>query len=976
MALESLIRFLYINFSKNLISSTSYTSNRLPASHIMSEGSLVNRYRQYKAGTTRVVDWLAQTARRSRDVTSILPSLRSANNAAKHAKKNKSPAGQETKVKVTTSQLLSLARVIADAGLHVPDEILGTLYTVIGAREESASWYMSIHCHSNNEVAEQNDSHQYFINVLREIAKILDKTRKTGQTFKHAPSHSSLKPGFPDAKNKGLSNAFALLEIDQPSPNALGSAPTTAGKKSPSVTFEMEADEDSTNFALWCFLQDCRDLRNEIAEMWVDYNEGRISLNAAGMATENSISLLEYAEAEFRTECPDLCSHHRIFMRVGLEIVMAHEGTFVCPESDNWGLVSKRSRRHGDEIVSLVYPRAFVTLAKLMDIMTSTRSGQTISWYNGNGPYFQSNSFDCYLESLLPSLTRLAKNPSFESVPYGLLHVVLCDIAFGNCPSLRTWHVFAMQISIDIFYLVGRNSADKTSLIRQRLEHDQRLFKCYNEAIEGDPELKLTDPSYAAVLEQRKTEESILLRLSRDPLVIAEQCGKAATRTSEEVKDAELPSYEGFPAMSGFLIHLSASFAHQLGQGRCNSGAVVLSAAYLYRAVLQAGIIKQEWMDMEYVIASQSTGTPFVREPLDGLSSMYKCFGSALGIKPSAFRKGPTPNAPHTSWFAEHGRLLHTNAPFFTTRYKHNRQMPGSRPSDDVMAVRTALQSLARLRKDTAKSQRLQDILEQYDRTRKLTAAQLTYSFKEVLVKDDFDLKFDYFDFSSACYSIIDAAKLFCDHLSYTAKDGRRGASLQPHEVVYSILLDASESKRNGASLQGSAVFRAGQLVDRFITERGTSYSDSAQKQIGNSTNCTNTADGPRGHSVHWTDKPDNVRILDIVGLPSTLAMNTGQFCVSRKEAQLRDQVLPALISWTSKQEPETAAPLRALMKSILKSNRDQMGAGDRREITALLARLIDDKNAATQMKAMFAQIGLDLESIYDFMMDAGESIA
>lgn len=125
----------------------------------MSESSLVNRYKWFKAGTTKVVSWLAQTARKARDITNIVPSRRAANDAAKQAGNIKSLLAPDINVKVTTSQLLSLAQVIVDASFPIPDEILRTIRTVIDqaipTSHSDHTWQN--HQHSPDGHAQQGD---------------------------------------------------------------------------------------------------------------------------------------------------------------------------------------------------------------------------------------------------------------------------------------------------------------------------------------------------------------------------------------------------------------------------------------------------------------------------------------------------------------------------------------------------------------------------------------------------------------------------------------------------------------------------------------------------------------------------------------------------------------------------------------------------------------------------------------------------
>lgn len=111
----------------------------------MADATLVNHYKQYKDGTTRLVNWLANAARGCQDVSNIVPSLRAARDAAKQVKQAKkkqksSVAPADTKVTLTTSQLLSLAQIVVKAAQVVPEAILQTVKDVIAERQIYADW--------------------------------------------------------------------------------------------------------------------------------------------------------------------------------------------------------------------------------------------------------------------------------------------------------------------------------------------------------------------------------------------------------------------------------------------------------------------------------------------------------------------------------------------------------------------------------------------------------------------------------------------------------------------------------------------------------------------------------------------------------------------------------------------------------------------------------------------------------------------
>ena len=107
----------------------------------MANAALADKYGRYKTGTKQLVNWLANTARRHRDVTDLLPTLRTSRNAIKQtkAKRKKAQAHQEeVKVVVTTRSLLQLAEVVAGSSVAIPQYILIIARDVIDGRQACA----------------------------------------------------------------------------------------------------------------------------------------------------------------------------------------------------------------------------------------------------------------------------------------------------------------------------------------------------------------------------------------------------------------------------------------------------------------------------------------------------------------------------------------------------------------------------------------------------------------------------------------------------------------------------------------------------------------------------------------------------------------------------------------------------------------------------------------------------------------------
>lgn len=290
----------------------------------MADSTLFNRYKQYKEGTARLVGWLANTAHACEDATGILPSLNAAKSAARQQnKKQKHSPEISTKVTVTTAQLIHLAKAVVSASVPVPMSILRTTRAVIAGRQVCADLYTSL---SDSSIQEQNRSHQHFIDVLKQILRILETAPSP-----IAPARS--QPGAPqdhatsqeDSEREGdITNLFACLTVDEPTENALGSAPgpaipRTRGKQ---ITFELDESETARHersFAIWCLLQDLRDLRREVQKAWVGHKSGKISFSTAAMVSTVAISLARFAENELAASYEEYCGYFSVLdsMNVG-----------------------------------------------------------------------------------------------------------------------------------------------------------------------------------------------------------------------------------------------------------------------------------------------------------------------------------------------------------------------------------------------------------------------------------------------------------------------------------------------------------------------------------------------------------------------------------------------------------------------------------------------------------------------------------
>ena len=115
------------------------------------------RYKLYKKGTDTLLQWLVETASTCCDVNAITGVRRK---------------GFE-RYTLATGDWLKLAKKIETAGDEVPHEILRITAEVIRGREAAAKWYGTQRTNTSTNLSPDDDGHLFFIDVLKEIHRML-----------------------------------------------------------------------------------------------------------------------------------------------------------------------------------------------------------------------------------------------------------------------------------------------------------------------------------------------------------------------------------------------------------------------------------------------------------------------------------------------------------------------------------------------------------------------------------------------------------------------------------------------------------------------------------------------------------------------------------------------------------------------------------------------------------------------------------
>ena len=501
---------------------------------------------------------------------------------------------------------------------------------------------------------------------------------------------------------------------------------------------------------------------------------------------------------------------------------------------------------------------------------------------------FKLSQFGVALESCLPDLELCAKQKA--ALPVG--HIFLEDLiklAMHPKGEPKVWLVMACQFYIDMFEIAGPDFSIGVSQCQERLTSNLAAIRqCRTLWCSAHPVDNATD-----LFQGMLTKEAVLEQFLR--CVSNETYQKVVGEQSPTGRSCALSCrfFQAFPTMVGSVTVWSAIIAHRLGTW---AGSLdLLSAAYLYQAALMSGALTTPWVDMDFLIESQSKKKPFVMKPKQGLSSIPNCFALALGVKFSAFKKGKRPLLPRQEILERDGgrTSLESNFPLLITVFPQgNGKDPVSRSTWPY--VEAAIQSVERLNGMELKDDRLIGLYKVWKNTGKLTPVQLLLGFKESYITDEMALMFDHTSFLLSFSTLVKSISSSCAAgLRKTAQE-RKTTQLTSPDMVYAILCDAADRSGNSDKLTRSMLFEVGKAMEAMIKEEGAKYTSIARDQTKG-----HVASSRVGTSAakHGDIDEEVLKMAKFLGLPApngSSATGESTFC-NPKELEARATICKAV---------------------------------------------------------------------------------
>ena len=626
----------------------------------MAVGNLVDRYKRYKSGgTAKLVTWLTENARQCKDVTDMLPGLRDAKNAVKQAKKGRgSSSSSGTKVTLTTAKLIGLAEVVAHSTRPIPEEVIVVIKEVIEGRQTCASWNGSIDEDPESLVGEQNKSHQHFIDVLRQILAILQTARIARSTPARRSKQGPAAKKSPLYTNVNLTNAFACLTIEEPfSADTNHTTATNTLRQPPKMTFELEDDGEEKAFAIWCLLQDFHELRLQVRRTWEDYAAGKISFSTASVVTDVAISIARCTHVNFVQQFLDLSLFPKIMDILQFGIKMVMNRIVLYPRAD--GACRRSHKRHSkDDITELLCLRSFVVLNQYTKTLIMKNTTGKLELGNQARLNFAVHPFGTVLLNKLEDLHTIAQVSMDGGAFYDQILLTVMSL-HDKIPAITTSVVVTCQLYMDIYDVLGQGRTAGIRNLKSLIDHDQEAVSQYSGRYGGPIKCGCGDANKNANCDHFGESMGDW----EDPFHLHDHLRKVDVVEHKRVTQS---MHEAFPVTSGVLLNRAMYNMHGRGIKLCNSGALVLSVAFLYRAASLAGVLTSPWPDMDFVIAAHSKKYPFVLESEHSVPAMAKYFAMALGAKHTQYLSDRRPALPPPNVIEKEGRMIETDFPLMS----------------------------------------------------------------------------------------------------------------------------------------------------------------------------------------------------------------------------------------------------------------------------------------------------------------------
>ncbi|EME79331.1 uncharacterized protein MYCFIDRAFT_177942 [Pseudocercospora fijiensis CIRAD86] len=767
----------------------------------MSTEQLSSRYCMYKEGTDRLVRWIIKTASSCR--RSFVKSSDGTVSTKELLECTRSIVEWKPPVEIPVSTI----ELLEGSSLKLPNAILGDLC----ARNFTRSSTRGLRQRSKAIV------------VMRTSDARATRSKKSRTTKASAQEDHASHP--PKATEK-LNNLFQNLQIEEPCEAAWSSAASKKERKdsAPRAPATLQVDKSAEKrFSIWCFLQDAKEIRDFVKQIWHEWrDERRMSFEAAAVITETAMGIVRRAGDAVAEEHPEVAHYPHVLDLLGYETrvnswtqiptVLAEGTEFVASDAGN-----------GEE---LLFPHAGGLLhvfwhhwnATTMFLAERAKDGvpeDARQMWSYKHPEDTTGRLDFHpfaklmwkmfpdLYALVLSLDAL-KNTARDA--QALFHGLRTMHVTGQLP---LWLVCVVQICMDMHDIVGDEPIG-LEILRERTTQAAEVLSKYAKIRERYGSHINASQLDKTIKEVERERKAATMSLATDKSVQFESLLPSADSVPSK-------AFRGLHILVGEKVDAHHALMHDAGVHIGNDGCVILAVAHLYKAARHAKLLRTAWTDMEWFLEQHSKRRAFVQDvgKYGGMSSFSRHFSLALGTPITMLARLKAMPRAAQSWSAVPRRAQQR---MFDTPCEL------SLASDELYGREKAPVShrdpfFALLEKMTEKS----DADRQKTTSRrpgsgqkpKFTGLQLLETYKKMRIAEDMPLNFDYVSFWMACWEML-------DNIRRAVADTIPELCTKYEDMLVLAIFDrAAEAERLRTPLEHSAMGEVAHIINAHVEKKG-----------------------------------------------------------------------------------------------------------------------------------------------------------
>ncbi|KAK4893608.1 hypothetical protein LTR27_008075 [Elasticomyces elasticus] len=468
-----------------------------------------------------------------------------------------------------------------------------------------------------------------------------------GRSLPSLVKNSKKKKSKSKANSNSFANVFEGLDLEEPAgrlqddtkakinPSPGTSTPATPPPVVPE--FELEAQEEDQDFALWCLLEECHKIRVFVRNTWLAYVEKRLSLAVASEVTDKAFILIRLTTCVFFANFPHFWSfpHVARYLDVDLETNGGNLERFKCKGSETSATTYSGATSDTDAAELLCIP-AYMTCTLVRSLWWAAEDYVRLSMLMGHAathhPFaFSMTEFQCMTELLAPHMNAWLSTEHLDTFFADVMPSVT-----GSARVLPVYTVIQVQIYMDIVDTIGYSQGMEVSSLsdlRLALSEDIAYHERYAPTLldaEARSASASVSPMRAAC--KRRMEKALTYTF-----------GSTQPPSGNPRAGANLPALSPYflrlPVTCGWLINYTEQPHYLDGIATCNNGSLMLAMAHLYTTCKEHGLV-EAWPDMDLCIETQGPERMKLWSPADSVRSLEKAaqhYDMALGVKASQY---------------------------------------------------------------------------------------------------------------------------------------------------------------------------------------------------------------------------------------------------------------------------------------------------------------------------------------------------